>query len=317
MNQVIAPFLIATGLIVVPLAASGQTFAVGELTTSSDTEGFRAKSAGVGLGFYTSKENVYDRLAYRKDLKDYSGTGFSTRAYGDTLFAARQFSTGSGMFKTEGEISRVRVGSYGLHTLGAVQISGTIPGAVNYEARFEKNLVESVASLARGVTYSAYTLAADYEVTPRFVLAGVAGRFNFSDGNDRPLARAKAIYVVSEDLGLSVYASGRRYSDSQPYTGNYFSPDEYQDYRGGLKVRRRVGALNGMLSANFEAGQQNVDGAKSPVRAWEVRLESFPNRPWRYDLSLGLSTSAGVSTNLTGRDYEYRYARASVVWPFQ
>lgn len=289
-------------------------FALGEFNRSSDSVGFTARSAGLGAGFYTSTENFIDKLAYRHRELDYKGPGFATDGSADTVMGSKMF----GAVRADAELTRARVDSFGSRTLGALQLAGQLPAAVNLEARFEKDLVESAPSLKQGVTYSAYTLAADKEFTPRFVVAGLAGRFNYSDNNERDLFRLKATYVVAEDLGLSIYARGRHYSDSRPGSLLYFSPADFDDYLGGVRIRRRVGELRGVFSAFVEAGRQKANGVTSPVRGWQLRMESFPNKPWHYDVAVGLQTSAeaGATLPALSGDYQYKYARASVVYPF-
>lgn len=289
-------------------------FALGEFNRSSDSVGFTARSAALGAGFYTSADNFTDKLAYRRRALDYKGPGFAADGSADTLMGSKSF----GPLKADAELTRARVDSFGSRTLGAFQLSGQLPAAVNLEARFEKDLVESAPSLKQGVTYSAYTLAADKELTARFVVAGQAGRLNFSDNNSRDLYRLRATWVVAEEYGLSVYAKARHYSDSRPGGLLYFSPADFDDYLGGIRVRRRVGELRGMFSAYVEAGRQKANGVTSPVRGWQVRMESFPNKPWHYDVAIGLQTSAeaGAIPAALGGDYQYKYVRASAVYPF-
>lgn len=302
---------------VAPAFAATPLFVPGELAASKDSAGFETLDAGIGIGAYLSDENFVDRIGYRKMTRKFSAPAFSTRANVDTLFAAKSLPSTYGTMKAEGEVTRFRTGEYGALTLGALQLSGQIPAGVNYEARFEKNVVESAASLQNRVTYSAYTVAADYEVTPRFVLAGLAGRFNFSDDNERSLVRAKAIYVLSEKFGVSTYARARGYSNSLPNGLNYFSPEDFQEYLAGLRVRKRIGSLRGVASTYIEAGRQKANGISTPAHGWQVRFESFQNKPWYYDLSIGRQTNAEGNGGPTaiGDRYAYRYAKASVVWP--
>jgi hypothetical protein len=314
--KIIVTALLAAGSLA-PAFSATPVFVSGELAASKDSAGFETQDAGIGAGVYLSDENFVDRLGYRKMTRKFSAPGFSTRANVDTLFAAKSLPAAYGTMKAEGEVTRFRTGQYGALTLGALQLAGTIPSGVNYEARFEKNIVESAASLANSVTYNAYTVAADYEVTPRFVLAGLAGRFNFSDDNQRSLVRAKAIYVLSEEYGVSAYVRARGFSDSRPNGLNYFSAEDLQEYQGGVRVRKRVGALRGVASAYVEAGRQKANGFTTPVNGWQIRFESFQNKPWYYDLSIGRQSNAdgGAGPLIAGDRYAYRYAKASVVWP--
>jgi hypothetical protein len=313
-RQLTAAVVLLSGSIAHSASAAAPVFGIAEFSRSTDSSDFSARSAALGAGFYTSTENFTDKLAYRHNELIYKGPGFSSDGSADTFLASKMF----GAIKADAEITRAKVDSFGSRTLGAFQLAGQVPGTVNLEARFEKDLVESAPSLKQGITYSAYTLAADKEITPRFVLAGVAGRFNFTNDNQRDLYRLKATYVVMEDIGLSAYAKTRHYSDSRPGSTLYFSPDSFNDYLGGLRIRRRVGSLHGMFSAYVEAGRQQANGVTSPVHGWQLRMESFPNKPWHYDLAVGLQTSAEAAGGQLGvnGNYEYKYVRASMIYQF-
>lgn len=314
MKKIANAVLILTAGLATTAGAAERVFALGDYAGSSDSAGFSTRSFGVGAGYYTSADNFTDKLAYRHRTLDYKGPGFATDGNADSLLASKDF----GAVQADAEITRARVDSFGKRTLGALQLAGQLPWAVNLEARFEKDLVESAPSLKQGITYSAYTLAADKEITPRFVLSGVAGRLDFSDNNKRDLFRLKANYVVLEDMGLSVYAKTRHYGDSHPGGGLYFSPDSFDDYLGGVRIRRRVGALRGMVSAYLEAGRQKANGVGMPAHAWQIQMESFPNRPWHYNLAIGAQSTNESGSSQTSADshYRYRYARASAVYAF-
>lgn len=289
-------------------------FALSDATASEDSDHNRVRGITLGAGLYTNTDkNYYDRVAYRHGLYNFSAPGFSLRGNADLLFGAHAWDTSTGELRTEGEIGQIRLDNGRSHTIGFGQAAGRLNPSVSYELRLERNIVDSPASLQNGIVYNAVTLAGDYEVTPRFVLAGVLGQLNFSDDNRRSLARAKAIYVVSEEQGLSGYVRGRVYRDSNPYTGHYFSPEQFGEALAGVGVRRRLGSLKGTFSAFAEYGRQRIDGTSSPVYGWQLRYESFVNQAWRLEFALGALSTAGT---FGGAGYRYRYARVSVLIPF-
>lgn len=295
------------------ISATAQPFATGEAVYSKDSDGFRISGLTAGIGLYTSEENFYDRLGYKRSSVSYAAPGFDMHGDSDTVLGAMSLSSPLGPVKGEATLTSLRLPAWGTTTTGSMQISGQPAQAVNYEVRAEKNIVDSVNSLNNRVAYSAQTLAVDYQFTPLFNVAGVMGRLNFSDQNRRALWKAKATYVISEEHGIRTYLKAVRYANSLPYTGNYFSPENFRDYQAGLGFRRRLSMLHGVLSGYAEAGSQTADGVNNPVHGEQLRLEAFPNRPWYYDLAIGVQTSAGTGG---GANYEYRYAKAAVVWPF-
>ena len=292
--------------------ASAGPYATGELVHSKDSDQFHIDSYGAGFGVYTSGENFYERVGFSRSSLHFAAPGFSMHGNSTAINIASIMKLQSSPIKGEAELTSLELPGWAT-TTGSLQISGQAAQTVNYEVRAEKNYVDSVNSLSRHVTYDAMTFAADYEITPRLNVAGVLGSLSFSDRNRRALLKAKASYVLSEELGIRTYLKLSRHSNTLPYTGNYFSPDKFHDYQVGLGFRRRLSALRGVLSGYVERGSQSADGVSTPVHGEQLRLEAFPNRPWHFDLAAGIQTSAGTGG---GTNYEYRYARASVVWPF-
>ena len=302
--------LIAAWIFCSPAAAG--PYATGDAVHSKDSGNFRIDSFSASMGIYTNEENFYERIGFKRTSLDFAAPGFSMHGNSTGINGATILKSPLGPIKGEAELASLEMPGW-TTTTGSLQISGQTAQSVNYEVRAEKNFVDSVNSLSRRVTYDARTFAADYEITPRLNVAGVLGSLSFSDRNRRTLLKAKASYVLSEDLGIRTYLKLSRHSNTLPHTGNYFSPDNFHDQQLGLGFRRQLSVLRGVLSGYAERGAQNTDGVSTPVHGEQLRLEAFPNRPWHYDLAVGIQTSAGTGG---GSNYEYRYARASVIWPF-
>lgn len=286
-----------------------QPFVVGGMDVIRDSDGFHSESYNAGAGIRVSDRNAVDRIGYRHSELEYSSPGFHATGSGDSLFAARRI----GAVDVGGELTQSRLDNGQGEWLGWAQIS-SLPGpASNVELRYEKNWIESSNALTSGVTYSMLSAAGDYQLTPRWNVAGVLGRLDFSDGNDRSLYRVKSSWVLSEQYGVSAYARARTYSDSEPYGGFYFAPERFHDYLAGIGLRRRLPIVRGTLSAQIDWGRQVVDGEASPAHTWNVRLESWAGMRWSYAIAAGYSTAAGVGG---GENYRYRYASASLTWAF-
>ena len=293
-------------------SAPAQPFAIGDTAYSKDTESFESKSVTAGFGLYTSPENFDDRIGYKRTSMDFAAPGFNMHGNSDSLFGAKAFPSPMGPIKGEIVLTSLRLPAWGAVTTGSVQISGQPVPDLNCEVRSEKDKVESMSSLINQVTFSAQNLAVDYQFTPRFNIAGVLGQMNFSDQNKRVFWKSRISYVLSEERGISTYLKTGRYTNSLPYTGNYYSPEVLSNYQAGLGFRRRLSLFHGYLSGNAEAGSQSADGVDTPIHGVELRFEAFLNRPWYYDISIGVQTSAGSSS---GAAYEFRYARIGGIWP--
>jgi hypothetical protein len=291
------------------LAQDLQPFVVGGMDINRDSDDFHAESYNAGAGVRLSDRNAVDRIGYRHSEIEYSSPGFHATGSGDSLFAARKL----GAIDLAGEITQSRLDNGREEWLGWAQISSQPSPASNVELRYEKNWIDSSNALNAGVTYSMLSAAGDYQLTPRWNVAGVLARLDFSDGNDRPLYRVKTSWVVSEQYGISIYARARTYTNSEPYGGYYFAPERFEDYLGGIGLRRRLPIVRGTLSAQLDWGRQIVDGAASPAHTWNVRLESWPGMRWSYAIVAGYNATAGVGG---GENYEYRYASASLTWMF-
>jgi hypothetical protein len=306
---------ISVGLLffIYSFGCAAEPFVSSNVVASEDTDHNRVRGVMLGVGVRTSPDDDYDKFGIRHGMYQFSAPGFSLHGNADVFFGARTLELDSGRkIKAEAELGQIRLSDEKSHAIGAAQISADLQG-VNYELRFERNIVDSENSLRNGVTYNATTVALDYPVSERLNVAGVLGWIDFSDNNNRPLGRMKLSYVVSEEQGLAAYVRGRLYRDSNAYSGNYFSPEHYAEYLLGASVRRRIPALRGVLSAYAEYGQERVDGSNSSVYAWQIRYQSVIQQPLRMDVSVGRQTTAGTGG---GPGYRYQYARADFIIPF-
>ena len=309
-----------TWLMGLPLCLAAQAtwavtpFVLSDAAASEDTDHNRVQSLSLGAGLYTDPDKTYfDRVAVRHTEYRFKAPGFSLRGQANVLYGAHAWDTPAGELRTQGEIGQIRLDNGRSHGIGFAQLAGRVSPAVSYELHAERGIVDSPASLQNGITYNALTLSTDYEATPRFVLSGGLGQINYSDDNRRPFVRAKANYVLSEEYGVSGYVRTRLYRDSQPYTGHYFSPERFGEVLGGVGLRRRVGQINGTLTAFAEYGRQRIDGVTSPVYGWQLRYESFLSNAWRLEVAVGQQSTAGTGG---GSGYRYRYGRVSVLIPF-
>ncbi len=291
------------------MAQGMQPFVVGGMDVNRDSDDFNSDSYSAGGGVYLSDRNTVDRLGYRHSELEYSGPEFHATGSSDSLFAARKIAA----IDLSGELTQSRLDNRQEAWLGWAQIGSRPSEASNLELRYEKNWIESANSLTAGVTYSMLSAAGDYQLTKRWNVAGVLGRLDFSDGNDRALYRIKSSWVLSEQFGISAYARARSYTNSEPYGGYYFAPERFHDYLGGIGLRRRLPIIRGTVSAQIDWGRQVVDGEASPAHTWNVRVESWTSMRWSYAIAVGYNATAGVGG---GEGYEYRYASASLTWLF-
>lgn len=309
----VAIFITCQGLCALPgmmsEAHASDWFATGAASLSDDTDDFRTRQVSGGFGRYLSDDNFIDRLAYRRTLHQFRAPGFALDGHsdgvvGDLALTDRLTAHAEVLaFRSDGPRA----------TLGGASLVGDLPWDFHLELNWETGLVDSVRSLSSEVRFDAATVAVDKTVAERFNLALAATRLDFSDDNTRDQLRARASYRIIDDHGVHLYLRTRQYSNSRPFTGNYFSPEDLQETLVGSSVRRRVPGLTAFVSGWIDVGRQTVDGASTSIRSWQLKLEAFPLRPWHFALVGGEQTTAGTGG---GPDYAYRYLSGSAVIPF-
>jgi hypothetical protein len=290
-------------------AKDAQPFVVAAMDVNRDSDEFHSESYSAGAGVHLGDANTFGRIGYRHGALEYSGPAFHATGSSDSLFATRK----RGAVDVGGELTQSRLDTGREEWLGWAQVSVRPSEASNLELRYEKNWIESARALDAGITYAMLSAAGDYQLTQRWNVAGVLGRLDFSDGNDRPMYRVKTSWVLSEQYGISAYARARSYTDSEPYGGHYFAPERYRDYLAGFGARRRLPIIRGTLSVQIDWGRQLVDGESSQARTWNVRLESWAGMRWSYAIAAGYNSTAGIGG---GGNYDYRYASATFTWLF-
>jgi hypothetical protein len=286
-------------------------FVVGGFDLSRDTDNFRSEIYSAGGGIYLNNSKK-DRIGYRRIESHYSSPGYSAHGQANAVFGNVVVDEKRSA-EISGELTSAELDNGKNRWLGWGQFAAQPTTLSNVELRYESNWVDSRNALDNGIAYRALTVAGDYQFTNRFNLAGVIGHLSFSDSNERPLYRAKATYLLSEIYGVNTYVRARRYSNSDPYSGKYFSPEHYYDYLGGIGIRKRLPFVRGTVVGNIDWGRQVVDGVESPARTWQIRLESWIGQRFTYSIGAGFNATAGVGG---GDDYEYRYTSCSLGWRF-
>jgi hypothetical protein len=181
----------------------------------------------------------------------------------------------------------------------------TYRGAWTLAAGLERTLVDSERGIALGLAATTAYVMADWSADTHGA-ALVLARTAYSDTNDRNRLRTRLWQSVC-DCGVYVQVAGETYSNSQPYTGNYFSPERYTRALGGIGVRRRVAA--GTFSARAEYGVQRVDGEQHPSHTLTARFESARSTE-------GWQWSAEFIHDRKQPGYNYLQAQATLIKRF-
>lgn len=209
-------------------------------------------------------------------------------------------------------------------SFGGVQLAGSI-GALNSESDttvgsaeaiwqaaeplalslgYARNAIDTVEALEADVVQDAFMFAADYNAG-RWGAYASAAEIGYSDGNDRSMLNTKIHASVWERAGASVYVRTRHYRNSDPYTGFYYSPENYDRWLAGASSRVRAGK-NLVIAGHLDVGRQQADGESDLGWTTQLRLESRPSKDWMFKATMGIDQ--------TRPDYRYKYIMGYIVY---
>lgn len=197
----------------------------------------------------------------------------------------------------------------------------TVIGDWNYSRAYNKQLnwgifasrdwVESMGALQQGIHYDMAGASVDYQPHPRLTLVGSLAQTHFSDGKDRQQQRARAIWDMWPDQGVTLqWAYKHQLGDSNGVTTrHYFNPDRLDESMGIIGWRRRYEGWQ--WYARLGEGRQQVDNdGHTPARLAELQLTS----PVRGNSYLKLRTGRTETTGLNGPGYVYKYVDIQWIW---
>ncbi len=171
-------------------------------------------------------------------------------------------------FASRGDIGLERLGGRSFVT--GDMVVETYRGAWTLAAGLERALVDSEQGIDQGLSATTAYALADWS-REEHGAAVILSRTAYTDNNSRNRLRTRLWKSVC-DCGLSVQLATESYSNSRPYTGNYFSPDRYDRVLGGIGVRHRT--PHGVFSGRAEYGVQRVDGEQQPSHTITASFES-------------------------------------------
>ena len=171
--------------------------------------------------------------------------------------------------------------------------------------------VETELALEDGVHYQLIGAAIDHQLTERLSLGAAAGGMFFSDSNDRPFLKLRAVYELLPEHGMTLQLRHRQY-ETRKDSDYYFSPDRYEETMLALGVRKRI---NGWLLTGLAGlGEQRVDRASSTrTELLEFSATSPIMNKAFFRVRAGYSTSAGL---VNDPDYSYSYINGEFIIRF-
>ncbi len=176
------------------------------------------------------------------------------------------------------------------------------------------DVVGTKEAIERGITYGLVAGSVEQQFGSRLTGIALVGWQPFTDGNSRSLVRARMIWSLLPEDGLSFQARWRQYASSKSdVDGAYFNPEHYKNWDAGLSLRRNVGhgwTVYGLAGG----GQERVDNQSWQGTAIaELRAEGPVAGDKHLAISISYNRSAGFSN---APDYWYAAANVSLVVPF-
>lgn len=267
----------------------------GSFWYGSDTE--RSTEQITSFEGWTNLSNTVDvgaKVAYTV-VEDSYGTntkGTDFRLVGSWVLDNLTLNGGVGVWDAAGKTT----------TLGNLDVYWKGVANTVLSAGIDRSGVASIYNEGNAITFGQHVyrdrayIAGDYSN----LNWGAVGQLNhdrYSDNNSRVSVDAKVWIAVTD--GFSVYVRRRYWHNSNPYTGNYFSPERLDRTLVGVQGRRRV-AANTVVSGYVEGGRQEVDKESKSAYNWKLQLDHSVTD--RFDVTVAV----GEDTTLGG-DYKYRY----------
>lgn len=165
----------------------------------------------------------------------------------------------------------------------------------------ERDIVETLQGVKRGIYYTFAGAAVDVPLGGRTNSSFVAGVQEFTGDNVRFHIRANYVYVVKPNWGFSVQLRNRYFHNSHPREYDYFSPRWYASILPVAQVRRYSGGWRYLAAAGL--GAQRDSGTKWRTSRYLSGQLTSPlvNRNWLLKAQL-IYTNTPVGS---GQVYDY------------
>ncbi len=302
------PLLAALFTLLAAAAAHAQTAALGEISASGDADHFSALHLRTGALFGYTSPFHYSGLALQSTRYTQSGWHRDAPAI---LFLWRNQKRDT-LAGTVAEAGVVRIEGR-TRVIGDATWSLRPNARTGFELLAASGLVETRRSLDNATAHTFLGVSAEKQLGRRFTAIGLAGHQRFSDGNERVHLRARLIWLLVPDHGLSAQLRWRQFRSQQLDVGGaYFNPERYREWQAGLVMRKRHAGW--IWSGTVAAGREAIDGdGGRPTALGEVRAEGPLGKGAYLVLYGSYNRSAGYGI---AERYWYRVIGATLTMPF-
>lgn len=285
-----------------------QALAIPDLYFSSDSEGFSAYKYRAGYVPLYQHGEKYTGISYQHNYFTQSGWDSSAEVY-TILTKSINPKTGLGYnfnvgYNLENGHKLVTTDSnYGFR----------VTDSTKAELILNRDRVETQNSLNNGIYYTFGAASIEQQILERLSAIVMAGNMYFSDTNTRPIVRAKLIYDLVPDYGLTAQLRYRQYRDTNTnVANNYFNPSTYTETMIAFGAKKRISGW--MLSGTAGVGRQTVNQDPSTTtQLYEfAAISPVASNDYYFKTRAGYGKMAGF----LGPNYFYRYLMEELIIPF-
>lgn len=286
---------------------SRQAISLPNLFLSGDSVGFGMTKVG---GSYLPKYDHGDKyMGVTYQFNQYNQNGW--RADGGQFgLVAKDINTHTGL----GYVATLGVNSIaGSNVLVTDSSYGfAITKSTRAELILNRDRVETQNAITSGVYYTLVGASLEQQIIDRLSVVGLIGNMYFSDTNTRPFFRAKAVYDLWPEYGLTAQLRYRQYRDTNTNVANtYFNPDTYNEAMFALGMKHRYEGW--ILAGTAGIGRQTVN---SDTTTTTQLLEMSATSPFTKDIFFRARAGYGKSAGFNGPDYVYTYFMNELIFAF-
>lgn len=289
-------------------SSSKQAISIPNAYIASDSEGFSTYKYNAGYMPLYEHGEKYTAVSYQHNYFTQGNWSSSAEVY-TLLTKAINPRTGLGYNLNLGYNLQ---NGYKLLTTDS-NYSFRVTDSTKTEVFVSRDRVETQNALSNGIYYTFAGASIEQQILERLSAVFMAGNMYFSDTNTRPTVKAKLIYDLIPEYGLTAQLRYRQYRDTNTnVVNNYFNPSDYNETMIAFGARKRIAGW--MLSGTAGVGRQTVNQDPSTTtQLYELAATSpVASNDYYFKTRMGYGKSAGF----LGPNYFYRYIMEELIFPF-
>ncbi|WP_353432991.1 hypothetical protein [Polynucleobacter sp. MWH-UH23A] len=299
---------LASGSVLAQQSTPTQAISIPNAYIASDSEGFSTYKYRAGYMPLYSNGEKYTGINYQHNYFTQGSWDSSAEVY--TLLT-KAIDSKNGLGYNANISYNLQNGHKLLATDSSYSLQATSTTIV--EALLFRDRVETQNSLNNGIYYTFPAISIEQKIIDRLSVVLMGGNMYFSDTNTRPTAKAKLIYDLVPEYGLTAQLRYRQYRDTNTAVpNNYFNPSEYSETMIAFGFRKRYEGW--MINGTAGVGRQTVNQDPSTTtQLYELAATSpVASNDYYFKTRAGYGKSAGF----LGPNYFYRYVMEELVIPF-